>query len=88
MNGEKFICITWFSKKTFLHLQVVAYSDNICFHLVPTIVSGCYKGCGGSFPKGFVFGTASSAYQVGGAANFEGRGPNIWDTFVRTPETY
>ncbi|GLJ09638.1 hypothetical protein SUGI_0113190 [Cryptomeria japonica] len=39
----------------------------------------------GSFPEGFVFGTASSAYQVEGAANSEGRGPSIWDTFVHAP---
>ncbi|XP_062026444.1 beta-glucosidase 44-like [Rosa rugosa] len=37
------------------------------------------------FPKGFVFGTATSAYQVEGMANKEGRGPSIWDTFVKIP---
>ncbi|XP_058779379.1 beta-glucosidase 12-like isoform X1 [Vicia villosa] len=35
-----------------------------------------------SFPEGFIFGTASSAYQVEGAANVGGRGPSIWDTFT------
>ncbi|XP_059652679.1 beta-glucosidase 13-like [Cornus florida] len=34
-----------------------------------------------SFPNGFVFGTASSAYQYEGAASQGGRGPSIWDTF-------
>lgn len=38
-----------------------------------------------SFPKGFVFGTAASAYQVEGAAKSEGRGPSIWDTYVSKP---
>ncbi|XP_051115175.1 beta-glucosidase 44-like [Andrographis paniculata] len=38
-----------------------------------------------SFPKSFIFGTASSAYQVEGAANQDGRGPSIWDTFLRQP---
>ncbi|KAI9169439.1 hypothetical protein LWI28_012343 [Acer negundo] len=36
-----------------------------------------------SFPAGFVFGTASSAYQYEGAANDDGRGPSIWDTFTQ-----
>ncbi|XP_010908033.3 beta-glucosidase 12 [Elaeis guineensis] len=35
-----------------------------------------------SFPAGFVFGAASSAYQYEGAANEGGRGPSIWDTFT------
>lgn len=34
------------------------------------------------FPKGFVFGTAASAYQVEGMAHREGRGPSIWDAFI------
>ncbi|KAK3443545.1 beta-glucosidase 12 [Eucalyptus grandis] len=35
-----------------------------------------------SFPSGFLFGTASSAYQYEGAAKVDGRGPSIWDTFT------
>ncbi|XBI39398.1 hypothetical protein VPH35_124177 [Triticum aestivum] len=38
----------------------------------------------GSFPKGFVFGTAASAYQYEGAVNVDGRGPTIWDKFAHT----
>ncbi|XP_004295223.1 PREDICTED: beta-glucosidase 12-like [Fragaria vesca subsp. vesca] len=35
-----------------------------------------------SFPEGFVFGTASAAYQYEGAAKEGGRGPSIWDTYT------
>ncbi|GAB4846787.1 Beta-glucosidase 44 [Ancistrocladus abbreviatus] len=38
-----------------------------------------------SFPAAFVFGTATSAYQVEGKANKDGRGPSIWDEFVKIP---
>ncbi|CAA2998238.1 beta-glucosidase 40-like [Olea europaea subsp. europaea] len=37
-----------------------------------------------SFPKGFVFGTASSAYQYEGAVKIEGRGSTIWDQFAHS----
>jgi len=35
-----------------------------------------------SFPVGFIFGTASAAYQYEGGAMEGGRGPSIWDTFT------
>ena len=36
------------------------------------------------FPKDFIFGTATAAYQIEGSANGE-CGPSHWDTFAATP---
>ncbi|KAJ8640566.1 hypothetical protein MRB53_017260 [Persea americana] len=35
-----------------------------------------------SFPKGFIWGVAASAYQVEGMTDKEGRKPCIWDKFI------
>ncbi|MYX42481.1 family 1 glycosylhydrolase, partial [Streptomyces sp. SID89] len=38
-----------------------------------------------SFPPGFLWGAATSAYQIEGAVREGGRTPSIWDTFSHTP---
>ena len=52
---------------------------------MPTTASESPASAGRLFPNGFHWGVATSAYQVEGAWNEDGKGVSIWDTFAHTP---
>ncbi|KAG8657281.1 cyanogenic beta-glucosidase-like [Manihot esculenta] len=59
---------------TLLALTKLAMADDI--DDVPADFNSAY------FPDDFIFGTATSAYQIEGAANKSGAGPSVWDAFT------
>jgi len=62
--------------------------------LISVIIGALLSGCTSKpktnqakpvFPKDFIWGSASAAYQVEGGTKADGRGPNIWDKYLGSP---
>lgn len=51
----------------------------------PDTTSSAHTGAPLVFPAGFLWGTATAAYQIEGSVHADGRGVSIWDTFSHVP---
>ncbi|CAF1705783.1 unnamed protein product [Brassica oleracea] len=95
----QFLCFaicTFFNKKkdTKTHItRIILFIFSLVFlFLIFIFLSFAFSGrCSdvysrNDFPKGFVFGSAVSAFQWEGAVDDDGRIPSIWDTYVHSSD--
>ena len=62
-----------------------SFVDTALQYVARTQVPGLSASASLALGKDFLWGAATAAFQIEGAANEDGRGPSIWDTFSHTP---
>src|SRR5664279_3617392 len=77
-----------FSRRTLLKLCGSVLPASALLKLSSALEPAALAQAGNSsrkFPDGFLWGSATAAYQVEGAYKDDGRGMSVWDTFSHTP---
>src|ERR1035441_1995804 len=64
---------------------VAATAATLATASLPKLAFGQLHPVSREFPKGFLWGCATAAYQIEGGAKDDGRGASVWDTFSHTP---
>ena len=75
MAAERYLQTDCFGEKGTLQPLSHAWSIGVLLH-------ACEEVLRVTFPHGFLWGTATSAFQVEGSLDADGRGPSIWDHFA------
>ncbi|WP_043458441.1 GH1 family beta-glucosidase [Azohydromonas australica] len=78
--------MTGLSRRTLFQLaraQAAAVAATGLAPVAPAAAAGVEST--GEFPPDFLWGAATSSYQIEGAPKADGKGPSIWDTFAHTP---
>jgi beta-glucosidase len=73
------------TRRQFTQTLVASAGAAVVGASLPKIALAHMHSAGFEFPKGFLWGCATAAYQVEGAAKEDGRGPSVWDVFSHTP---
>lgn len=73
------------SRRNFARVSAAAFGLTPTLGAEPVPEKTAAPGAHYQFPKGFVWGCATAAYQVEGAAKEDGKGPSVWDTFSHIP---
>ena len=77
-----------FSRRSLLKLCGSVLPASALLKLSAALEPAAFAQTGNSprkFPDGFLWGSATAAYQVEGAYKDDGRGMSVWDTFSHTP---
>jgi beta-glucosidase len=77
--------MTLLSRRQFGKTVAVSAAATLAAASLPELALGQPQVRRLEFPKGFLWGCATAAYQVEGGAAEDGRGPSVWDTFSHTP---